>query len=120
MTVAAVERVNLQGNAEAQAEQIRTVMALVFPEGPSRSCARRARGFSSARAPSPLRPSRRSSRSASRDARPAEITSLNERKAEDEDDGGEPDGRGERCDRDLLPDRVGGDHGSRGRCRRRP
>jgi len=24
--------VNLQGNAEAQAEQIRTVMALVFPE----------------------------------------------------------------------------------------
>ena len=32
MTVAAVERVNLQGNAEAQAEQIRTVMAQVFPE----------------------------------------------------------------------------------------
>jgi hypothetical protein len=27
-----VERVNLQGNAEAQAEQIRTVMARVFPE----------------------------------------------------------------------------------------
>jgi len=32
MTVAAVERLNLQGNAEAQAEQIRTVMALIFPE----------------------------------------------------------------------------------------
>jgi len=32
MTVAAVERVNLQGSAEAQAEQIRTVMATVFPE----------------------------------------------------------------------------------------
>src|ERR1039458_1114521 len=32
MTVAAVERINLQGNAEAQAEQIRTVMARVFPE----------------------------------------------------------------------------------------
>ena len=32
MTVAAVQRVNVQGNAEAQAEQIRTVMALVFPE----------------------------------------------------------------------------------------
>jgi CHASE3 domain sensor protein len=32
MTVAAVQRINLQGNAEAQAEQIRTVMALVFPE----------------------------------------------------------------------------------------
>lgn len=32
MTVAAVERINLQGNAEAQAEQIRTVMATVFPE----------------------------------------------------------------------------------------
>jgi CHASE3 domain sensor protein len=32
MTVAAVARINIQGNAEAQAEQIRTVMALVFPE----------------------------------------------------------------------------------------
>jgi hypothetical protein len=32
MTVAAVERVNLQGDAEAQAEQIRKVMTLVFPE----------------------------------------------------------------------------------------
>ena len=32
MTVAAVQRVNVQGNAEAQAEQIRTVIALVFPE----------------------------------------------------------------------------------------
>jgi CHASE3 domain sensor protein len=32
MTVAAVERINLQGNAEAQAEQIRTVMARIFPE----------------------------------------------------------------------------------------
>lgn len=32
MTVAAVNRVNLQGNAEAQAEQIRSVIAVVFPE----------------------------------------------------------------------------------------
>ncbi|HLB21925.1 MAG TPA: hypothetical protein VK605_07420 [Solirubrobacteraceae bacterium] len=32
MTVAAVQRINVQGNAEAQAQQIRTVMALVFPE----------------------------------------------------------------------------------------
>ncbi len=32
MTVAAVARVNVQGNAEAQAEQIRTVIARVFPE----------------------------------------------------------------------------------------
>ncbi|HEY3828114.1 MAG TPA: hypothetical protein VGL57_02850 [Solirubrobacteraceae bacterium] len=32
MTVAAVNRVNLQGSAEAQAEQIRAVMALIFPE----------------------------------------------------------------------------------------
>jgi CHASE3 domain sensor protein len=32
MTVAAVERVNLQGNAEAQADQIRTVIVRVFPE----------------------------------------------------------------------------------------
>src|SRR5271166_2433812 len=32
MTVAAVNRVNVQGNAEAQAEQIRAVIATVFPE----------------------------------------------------------------------------------------
>ncbi|MBF6619155.1 MAG: hypothetical protein ITG02_02875 [Patulibacter sp.] len=32
MTVAAVGRVNLQGDAEAQARQIRQVMAVVFPE----------------------------------------------------------------------------------------
>jgi CHASE3 domain sensor protein len=32
MTVAAINRVNLQGNADAQAEQIRSVMAAVFPE----------------------------------------------------------------------------------------
>jgi len=32
MTVAAVNRVNLQGSADAQAEQIRSVMATVFPE----------------------------------------------------------------------------------------
>ena len=32
MTVAAVQRINLQGNAEAQAEDIRTVIARVFPE----------------------------------------------------------------------------------------
>jgi hypothetical protein len=32
MTVAAISRVNLQGNAEDQANQIRSVMATVFPE----------------------------------------------------------------------------------------
>jgi hypothetical protein len=32
MTVAAVMRVNVQGNAEDQAEQIRAVIARVFPE----------------------------------------------------------------------------------------
>jgi CHASE3 domain sensor protein len=32
LTVAAVQRVNVQGNAEAQAEQIRSVIARVFPE----------------------------------------------------------------------------------------
>jgi hypothetical protein len=32
MTVAAISRVNLQGDAEAQANQIRAVMATVFPE----------------------------------------------------------------------------------------
>ena len=97
MTVAAVERVNLQGNAEAQAEQIRTVMAASSPR-PSRSCARRARGFSSAVAGAAGRaaeiiaacsrglrsatgtPARSASRSASREARPAWSTSLNERK----------------------------------------
>ena len=32
MTVAAVNRVNIQGTVEQQAEQIRMVMATVFPE----------------------------------------------------------------------------------------
>jgi Ethanolamine utilization protein EutJ (predicted chaperonin) len=32
MTVAAVNRINLQGNAEQQAQQIRAVIAVVFPE----------------------------------------------------------------------------------------
>jgi hypothetical protein len=32
MTVAAINRVNLQGTAEQQAQQIRSVMATVFPE----------------------------------------------------------------------------------------
>ena len=32
MTVASINRVNLQGNAEQQAQQIRQVMATVFPE----------------------------------------------------------------------------------------
>ena len=32
MTVAAISRVNLQGNAEDQAQQIRSVMSAVFPE----------------------------------------------------------------------------------------
>ena len=32
MTVAAVNRVNIQGTTQEQAEQIRAVMAVVFPE----------------------------------------------------------------------------------------
>jgi CHASE3 domain sensor protein len=32
LTVAAIARVNVQGNGDAQAEEIRTVMARVFPE----------------------------------------------------------------------------------------
>ena len=32
MTVAAINRVNVQGNAEQQAQEIRQVMAIVFPE----------------------------------------------------------------------------------------
>jgi hypothetical protein len=32
MTVAAINRVNVQGTTQEQAEQIRTVMATVFPE----------------------------------------------------------------------------------------
>ena len=32
MTVAAIERLNLQGTAEQQAEQVRSVMATLFPE----------------------------------------------------------------------------------------
>ena len=72
MTVAAVQRVNLQGNAEAQAEQIRTVMA----QGLSRGRHTRARG---ARGPAvaALRPA---SRLDSREARPACDHFPNERK----------------------------------------
>ena len=32
MTVAAINRVNIQGTTEQQAQQVRTVMATVFPE----------------------------------------------------------------------------------------
>ena len=32
MTVAAINRVNVQGTSEQQAQQIRSVMAVVFPE----------------------------------------------------------------------------------------
>ncbi len=32
MTVAAVNRINVQGTAEQQAQQIRAVMAVIFPE----------------------------------------------------------------------------------------
>ena len=32
MTVAAINRLNLQGTADQQAEQVRSVMAIVFPE----------------------------------------------------------------------------------------
>jgi hypothetical protein len=32
LTVAAIDRVNIQGSPEQQAEQIRAVMAVVFPE----------------------------------------------------------------------------------------
>jgi hypothetical protein len=32
MTVAAIDRVNVQGTPEQQAQQIRSVMATVFPE----------------------------------------------------------------------------------------
>lgn len=32
MTMAAINRVNIQGTAEEQAQQIRAVMALIFPE----------------------------------------------------------------------------------------
>ncbi|MEA2266434.1 MAG: hypothetical protein QOE27_2017 [Solirubrobacteraceae bacterium] len=32
MTVAAINRVNVQGNPEQQAQQIRAMMAVVFPE----------------------------------------------------------------------------------------
>jgi hypothetical protein len=32
MTVAAIQRINVQGTTEQQAQQIRSVMATVFPE----------------------------------------------------------------------------------------
>ena len=94
MTVAAINRINLQGNAEQQAQQIRAVMALVFPEAVT--LVREAReGFSSAlagvAAPSRRRRSARApeppaafSRAAAR-ARPARVDHLLEgAEAEDE------------------------------------
>jgi hypothetical protein len=32
MTVAGIDRINLQGNAEQQAEEVRTAMTRIFPE----------------------------------------------------------------------------------------
>ncbi len=32
MTVAVIGRINIQGNPEQQAEQVRSVMAIIFPE----------------------------------------------------------------------------------------
>ena len=77
MTVAAIARINLQGNADAQAEQIRAVMASVFPEAVTlvQTCALPICPSSHVNSPSSP-----PSRSASRDARPAKMTSLKERK----------------------------------------
>ena len=70
MTVAAINRVNIQGTTREQAEQIRSVMATVFPEAvtlvrEARQGLRNLVGRASA------------SRAASR---PAAMTSLKERK----------------------------------------
>ena len=71
MTVAAINRVNLQGNAEEQAKQVRAVMATVFPEAVT--LVREARqGLSSAAAGS-------WASSFERAARPCAITCLKER-----------------------------------------
>ena len=88
MTVAAVNRVNLQGNAEAQAEQIRTVMARHVPRS-GHARARGARGASvglnrggaaADAAELGARAVATPARSASRSARVARSTSLKERK----------------------------------------
>ena len=72
MTVAAVNRVNVQGNAEQQAQQIRSVIALVFPEAVTlvrearRDCSRPLGQLAATAA----------ARSASRSSRPRRMTSL--------------------------------------------
>src|SRR4051794_3493624 len=69
MTVAAINRVNIQGTTEQQAQQIRAVMATVSPGAVARGRGAR-RGLPSPPAPAPAR----------RAARPAAMTSLKERK----------------------------------------
>jgi Ethanolamine utilization protein EutJ (predicted chaperonin) len=70
MTVAAINRMNLQGTPEQQAQQVRAVMATIFPEAVTLVREARA-GLSYAFA---------GSCASSRAARPAAMTSLKERK----------------------------------------
>ena len=88
MTVAAINRVNVQGTTAEQAEQIRTVMATVFPEAVT--LVREARAGP---AVGRRRVGVRAGRSASRSARPAAMTSLKERKRKIEHERDEADRR---------------------------
>ena len=68
LTVAAINRVNIQGTTQEQAEQIRAVMAVVFPEAVT--LVREARQGLQEPVTSFRRPSPRSARPRGRRARP--------------------------------------------------
>ena len=117
MTVAGLARLNLQGNAEQQAQDLLQAMRLMFPEAVI--LVREAReGFgdlaSASSSSATAAPSVGAVLAAARDHL------LEAADAEDEDERREADAEGEHADRDLLAHRVGG-HGRAGApCRRTP
>ena len=93
MTVAAINRVNVQGTTAEQAEQIRAVMATVFPEAVT--LVREARAGPRAERPAALRHQRRlpcaGLPARPRDARgPRATTSPNERKPKTKNSAAKP------------------------------
>jgi hypothetical protein len=100
MTVAGINRLNLQGNAEQQVQDLRARCSRCSPRPSSWS-----RGSRGLRDVAPLLPVR------------ARIDLLEAPVAEDEHERGEADAEGERADRDLLAHRVGRHGGARRRAR---
>ena len=108
MTVAAINRINIQGTTDQQAQQIRAVMATVFPEAVT--LVREARqGLGGSR---PASASRAAGLAAGRD------DLLEGAEAEDEDERAEADGeRGRPPIAICCADRVGGDRRAGGGAR---